>query len=146
MQFQNTSSNADSFIWDFGDRTTSTQINPEVNINVINETQTITLTAIAENGCENSVSLTLDMPENDLYVPNSFTPDADEHNQSWGPVIMSGFDKFNFQVLVFNRWGEIVWESFDADCRWDGKYSKKQLTCPEGIYNWKITYKKKKFR
>lgn len=143
VQFQNTSSNADSFIWDFGDGTTSTQINPEVNINVINETQTITLTAIAENGCENSVSLTLDMPENDVYVPNSFTPDADEHNQSWGPVFLSGFDKFNFQVLVFNRWGEIVWESFDADGRWDGKYSKKQLTCPEGIYTWKITYKKK---
>ena len=32
-------------------------------------------------------SLVLEMPENDLYVPNSFTPDADEHNQSWGPIV-----------------------------------------------------------
>ena len=141
--FQNTSSNADSFIWDFGNGNTSTQTSPETNINIVNETQTITLTAIADNGCESSASLTFDMPSYDLYVPNSFTPDADEHNQSWGPVFLSGFDPFNFQVLVFNRWGEIIWESEDADGRWDGKYSKHQLTCPEGIYTWKITYKKK---
>ena len=143
VSFQNTSSNADSFIWDFGNGNTSTQTSPETNINIINETQTITLTAIADNGCGSIASITFDMPEYDLYVPNSFTPDADEHNQSWGPVFLSGFDKFNFEVLVFNRWGEVVWESKDADGRWDGKYSNKQLTCPEGIYTWKITYKKK---
>ena len=143
VSFQNTSSNADSFVWDFGNGSTSTQINPETNINIISETLTITLTAFSGNDCESTASITFEMPESDLYVPNSFTPDADEHNQSWGPVFLSGFDKFNFQVLVFNRWGETVWESKDADGRWDGKYSNKQLTCPEGIYTWKITYKKK---
>ena len=143
VTFQNTSSNAESFLWDFGDGTSSNQTNPETNINIINEYQTITLTAVSIDGCESMASLVLEMPENDLYVPNSFTPDADEHNQSWGPVFLSGFDKYNFQVLVFNRWGEIVWESLDANGRWDGKYSNKQLTCPEGIYTWKIIYKKK---
>ena len=143
VTFQNTSSNAESFLWDFGDGTSSNQTNPETNINIINEYQTITLTAVSIDGCESMASLVLEMPENDLYVPNSFTPDADEHNQSWGPVFLSGFDKYNFQVLVFNRWGEVVWESLDANGRWDGKYSNKQLTCPEGIYTWKIIYKKK---
>ena len=143
VSFQNTSSNADSFIWDFGNGSTSTQINPETNINIINETLTVTLTAFSGDNCESTASITFEMPESDLYVPNSFTPDADEHNQSWGPVFLSGFDKFNFELLVFNRWGETVWESRDADGRWDGKYSNKQLTCPEGIYTWKITYKKK---
>jgi gliding motility-associated-like protein len=143
VSFQNTSSNADSFIWDFGNGSTSTQINPETNINIINETLTVTLTAFSGDNCESTASITFEMPESDLYVPNSFTPDADEHNQSWGPVFLSGFDKFNFELLVFNRWGETVWESRDADGRWDGKYSNKQLNCPEGIYTWKITYKKK---
>jgi len=61
----------------------------------------------------------------------------------WGPVFTSGFDPYNFELLLFNRWGEVIWESHDADARWDGTYVKNSLQCPDGVYTWKINYKSK---
>jgi gliding motility-associated-like protein len=76
-----------------------------------------------------------------FYVPNSFTPDDDEFNETWGPVFTKGFDAFNFNLLIFNRWGEVVWESHDADARWDGSFGVDGLDCPVGVYVWKIDFK-----
>ena len=130
--------------WDFGNGNNSSITNPDYNITINNNFIEVFLTDISDEGCENTSSLILTLNETyDLYVPNTFTPDSDEHNQTWGPVFLEGFDKFNFQLLVFNRWGEIVWESKDADARWDGTYSKSPYMCPDGIYTWKILYKQK---
>ena len=115
-----------------------------MRINFIDESIEVFMTAISEQGCENTSSLILTLNENyDLYVPNTFTPDADEHNQNWGPVFIQGYDKYNFRLLVFNRWGEVVWESRDADARWDGTYGFNHHKCPDGIYSWKIQYKQR---
>jgi gliding motility-associated-like protein len=72
------------------------------------------------------------------WVPNSFTPDHDEHNQTFGPVMSEGYDVNDFSFLVFNRWGELIWESKDPTGRWDGTYSKNK--CQDGIYFWKLTF------
>jgi gliding motility-associated-like protein len=72
------------------------------------------------------------------YVPNSFTPDSDEHNQLFGPVMTEGFDIDGFSFIVFNRWGEIVWESQDPLGRWDGTYNGKK--CQDGVYSWGIQF------
>lgn len=144
VTFINQSINASQFYWNFGNGNTSTQTSPVENISIIDESIEVFLTAISEQGCENTSSLILTLNENyDLYVPNTFTPDADEHNQNWGPVFIQGFDKFNFRLLVFNRWGEVVWESRDADARWDGTYGFNHHKCPDGIYSWKIQYKQR---
>jgi gliding motility-associated-like protein len=136
--------NSTEYIWDFGNGNNSSITNPDYSITINNNFIEVFLTAISDEGCENTSSLILTLNETyDLYVPNTFTPDSDEHNQTWGPVFLEGFDKFNFQLLVFNRWGEIVWESKDADARWDGTYSKSPYMCPDGIYTWKILYKQK---
>ena len=68
------------------------------------------------------------------WAPNTFTPDGDSDNESWGVVFTSGYDPNNFHIIVLNRWGNIIWESYDADARWDGTYDNKQ--CPEGVYTW----------
>ena len=72
------------------------------------------------------------------YVPNSFTPDDDEHNQTWGPVFTSGYDPQDFTLLVYNRWGETVWESHDVTVQWDGTYAGKR--CQDGTYTWIIWF------
>lgn len=144
VSFTNQSVNSSQYIWDFGNGNNSSNTNPDYSITINNDFLEVFLTAISDEGCENTSSLILTLNETyDLYVPNTFTPDSDEHNQTWGPVFLEGFDKFNFQLLVFNRWGEIVWESKDADARWDGTYSKSPYMCPDGIYTWKILYKQK---
>jgi gliding motility-associated-like protein len=75
-----------------------------------------------------------------MYVPNSFTPDDDEHNQQWLYYI-EGVDFENFQVEIFNRWGEVIWVSQDAKEPWSGNYNGTRVQ--PGTYIWRISYKEK---
>ena len=71
-------------------------------------------------------------------MPNSFTPDGDEFNQTFQPVFTSGFDPYDFQIEIYNRWGELIFESRDATIGWDGTYNGRYVM--EGIYAWKLTF------
>jgi len=74
------------------------------------------------------------------WIPNTFTPDNDEYNQNWNVVFYSGFDQYSFELSLFNRWGELIWESFDLNAGWDGTY-KNGMKAPDGVYTWKLKYK-----
>lgn len=71
-----------------------------------------------------------------MYVPNTFTPDGDQFNNVFQPVLTSGFDPYSFHMLIFNRWGEVVFESYDFNAAWDGTYGGKPVK--DGTYIWKI--------
>ena len=77
-----------------------------------------------------------------FYIPNTFTPDQDEHNQTWGPIFTQGFDPYNFELEIYNRWGELIWLSYNASARWDGTYGP-SIQAQTGIYTYKIGYKMK---
>jgi len=79
-----------------------------------------------------------DCPGVIYWVPNSFTPDSDEHNQLFGPIMTEGFDVNDFTFLIFDRWGEIIWESHDPNFKWDGTYNGNM--CQDGAYIWKIQF------
>jgi gliding motility-associated-like protein len=72
------------------------------------------------------------------WVPNSFTPDDDEFNQSFKPVFYSGFDPFDYKISIYNRWGNLIWISNDYNIGWDG--TKNGIKCSDGIYIWKIEF------
>ncbi|MEN9303994.1 MAG: hypothetical protein RL264_2423 [Bacteroidota bacterium] len=140
--FTNNTTGATSFVWDFGNGTVSDLINPECTYTNINSNQIVTLTATTEMGCEGVGSTLIKFnPTPVFYIPNSFTPDEDEFNQTWGPVFTSGFDPYNFELIIFNRWGEVIFESHDAKGRWDGSYGKKGIKAPKGVYTFKIEFK-----
>jgi gliding motility-associated-like protein len=84
----------------------------------------------------------LDEEEVIFWVPNTFTPDNDEYNQSFQAVFYSGYDPFSFEMDIFNRWGELVWESHDVTVGWDGTYNN-GMKVPDGVYTWKIKFKRK---
>jgi gliding motility-associated-like protein len=95
-----------------------------------------------DNGCV-SLPETIDVnielcPEELIYIPNSFTPNGDEYNQTFSPRFTAGFDPYDFNMKVFNRWGELIWESNDHKSPWDGTYNGKM--CPDGSYNWVLTF------
>ena len=123
---------------------TSTETNPTHYYTNIQGGIIITLTATSALGCIDETTYVINYQEETIfYVPNSFTPDQDEFNQTWGPVFTQGFDPYNFDLYLFNRWGELIWESHDATAQWDGSYGAKALHCPDGIFTWKIVYKPK---
>ena len=141
VSFNNNSSNSDYYTWDFGDQSAiSNVVNPTHNYPEEIGGYIITLIAYSNAGC--SDTSTLFIPVNDIliyYIPNTFTPDGDAYNQFFQPVFTSGYDPYDFNLFIYNRWGEIIWESHDASVGWDGLYGGKLVQ--DGTYTWKIDFK-----
>ncbi|MBI1837919.1 MAG: gliding motility-associated C-terminal domain-containing protein [Flavobacteriia bacterium] len=96
----------------------------------------VTLIVENENHCFDSVLFYVKVNnEVLLFVPNTFTPDGDQFNQTW-KIYMNGVDVYGFNLKIFNRWGEIIWESMDLDASWDGTYNGKIVQA--GTYTWTI--------
>jgi gliding motility-associated-like protein len=128
--------------WVMPTGTPATSANPNVEVTYptdIVSLYPVTLTVENEDGCRDSLTLQVSIISDVLlYVPNAFTPDDNEFNQTW-KIFMSGVDPYNFNLKVFNRWGEVVWESKDATEGWDGTYGGKLV--PAGVYSWIIEAK-----
>jgi gliding motility-associated-like protein len=90
-------------------------------------------------GCMDSLNDVLHVISDVLiYAPNAFTPDNDQRNNTWR-VYMNGIDVEDFHLLIFNRWGEVVWESYDSEGVWKGNYI--NGTIQDGTYVWRIITK-----
>ena len=82
------------------------------------------------------------MTEDVLYfVPNSFTPDGDDYNQTFKPVFTTGFDPYAYGLYIFDRWGEMIFESHDASVGWSGTYGVGNEIVQDGTYVWVIEFK-----
>lgn len=148
IEFSNSSINADSYIWDFGDESPfSNEVDPIYTYNDVPNEYIISLIASNNNDlCIDTAYATLIV--NDVliyYVPNVFTPDNDEYNQTFKPIFTSGFNPQEYHLIIFNRWGEIIFESYDANFGWDGTYPKDGKLCQDGVYVWKIDFKDEKY-
>ncbi|MNV13318.1 hypothetical protein D3C71_1039530 [compost metagenome] len=106
------------------------------------ETTTYQVTITTPAGCSASATITITVSEGDVYVPNAFTPDGDEFNNEFKPVFPLDFQPYEYEMLIFNRWGEIIFESHDQEVGWNGTYLASGELCKEGIYTWKIQAKK----
>ena len=145
INFINNSTNATSYEWNFGDGSTSVLANPSHIYNNTETGYTVTLTATNAAGCSDVFSVSIGATDGLVYyIPNTFTPDGDGYNQTFQPVFTSGFDPFNFQMLIYNRWGELIFESFDASKGWDGSYGTEGGLVQDGTYTYKITFKNPK--
>lgn len=100
----------------------------------VEETTTFIVDFTDENGCKASDDITVFF-EGIIYVPNTFTPDGDQFNNTFFP---KGGNIIDFHMIILNRWGEVVFESFDFKGSWDGTYG--GIICPDGVYVWKIKY------
>jgi gliding motility-associated-like protein len=145
VNFFNTSSGAVSYQWLFGDGESSSAIDPTHTYSTSLQTGYIaTLITTSQAGCTDTTSSPIQYEEQLIfYVPNSFTPDADEHNQLFTPVFTSGFAPNNFEMTIYNRWGELIFESRDHTKGWDGSYGVRGGVVQAGLYSWIIRYKPK---
>jgi len=88
------------------------------------------------NGCKTEDDIRI-YYDGQLYVPNSFTPDVDGKVNTLFQA--KGINITNFQMLIFDRWGRVVFESNSISEKWDGTF--KGEACQFGTYVWKIFYK-----
>lgn len=142
VHFQNYSINGYTYQWYFdgGYPTSSGQTNVTVQYP---DGQTgqydVMLITTSELGCvDTALQTVVVFPEVLIYAPNTFTPDGDEFNQDWR-IFMEGIDVYDFELMIFDRWGEVVWESHNIEVAWDGTYNGKPL--PTGTYSWVVRTK-----
>ena len=72
----------------------------------------------------------------EVFIPNVFTPNDDDLNSGFG-VVGNGFDEF--KMMIFNRWGELLFESQDPNLKWDGTYRGKE--CKVDVYVYRVEYR-----
>ncbi len=129
VYFDNKSTGAVNYLWSFGDGTTSTDNYPTHMFPNVAGYYKTTLLAYSSFGCFDSISETIYVKnEFTLYAPNAFTPDKD-FNQTF---LIKGYEMNNFHLKIFNRWGELLFETNDETEGWDGTH--KGIKCPLGVY------------
>jgi gliding motility-associated-like protein len=142
----NSSTNAIAYSWNFGDGTAnSTEVNPNHTFMPNFEGYLVTLIAINEFGCTDTAYQNILFEEELIYyVPNTFTPDGDQFNQEFKPVFTSGFDPYDYNMKIYDRWGELIFESNDSEVGWNGSYGAVADRVQDGTYVWKIEFKTSK--
>jgi gliding motility-associated-like protein len=141
VEFTNQSTGAVTYLWEFGDGGMSIDADPShFFVTELAGSYTVMLVAYSGLGCADTTYQTFTVTEELIFfVPNTFTPDGDMVNNTFQPVFTSGFDPFNFTMLIYNRWGEVVFETHDASIGWDGTYNGEYAQ--DGTYTWKIDFK-----
>ena len=142
LSFMNNSLGATTYTWDFGDGGTSSEENPIHTFGGNELGTTIVLTAFSNLGCADTSQFFIGYdPGLVYYIPNSFTPDGDMNNQVFTPILTSGIDIYNYTLYIFNRWGEIIFESNDPSIGWDGSYGIEGKDAEVGVYTYQIFIK-----
>jgi len=139
--------NFSSWLWDFNDGSTDTSQNP---IHTYSDSGDYFVTVLVTNEftCENTCEVQVRI--NPLYpigIPNAFTPNPNGPNGG-----AYSFDDFtnniffpitryvtDYHMEIFNRWGELLFESYDINQGWDGYY--RGELCQMDVYVWKIYIK-----
>ncbi|EMS31737.1 CHU large protein [Mariniradius saccharolyticus AK6] len=128
--------NVVSWEWDFGDGNTSTDQNP-VHTYKKPGVYIITLKTFDALGCSSESSLVVEvLASYRILVPDAFTPNGDGLNDYFMPK-MRGIDEF--EMLIFNKWGELIYTTTSKEIGWDGTLNGK--LSPNGNYVYKLVFK-----
>ncbi len=140
FELSNFSTNSSFYTWNFGDGTGSNVVNP---VHTYSESGMFEISLTANNmfNCPDSAFLTVEVkPSYQLFVPNAFTPDQDDHN---GLFFAKGYgiSEEGFTLYIFNRWGDLIFESHDMNDGWDGLIKKDGTIAQDGVYSWVVYFK-----
>ncbi len=141
----NTSSLATMYNWSFGDGSTATSVNPQYLYTTVGN-YNIQLVAFNNFGCTDTANVEI-KTNADVVFPNVFTPNLNGGNDGTYDIASLENDVFfpytsgvvKYSLQIFNRWGELIFESNDLKIGWDGYYRGKM--CPLGVYVWKADIK-----
>ena len=144
IEFQDQTAGAviSNWSWSFGDPgdSGSSLQNPSFNFPTTGVFD-VWLTVVSDNGCTDSINHPLVIgPEFVLYVPNAFTPNNDGVNDVFYPQGM-GIDTENYELWIFDRWGNLIYNTNDFSKVWDGRPTGKDEIVMQDVYVWKIKIK-----
>lgn len=136
----NMSSGGITGIWNMGDGTSypyDPAVNPSHRYSPDSGSYTIWLHIENEGGCKDSFSVQLCMTDSVYsFIPNAFSPGNDGMNDRFLPMVIGASE---YELEVYNRWGERVFRTETPGEGWDGTYLGKD--CPKGAYHYIVRYK-----
>jgi gliding motility-associated-like protein len=139
--FDNLSLNAAHSNWYFGDGTTSTDNDPSHYYSFVHDF-TAMLVVQSNHGCLDTAYDDVTVKEiYTLYIPNTFTPDENGVNEIFIPV-GNDIDPENYHFMIFDRWGEMMFETKDVKQGWDGTVNGNPITS-DAVFSWVLIYRDK---
>lgn len=140
INFVNQSTGAIIYDWNFAGLGTSTQVNPTfVFPDEEPGSYTVCLEVENQHGCIDDICKVVVI--NDfftIYVPNAFTPDGDGKNDVFFAFV-DGIVPSSFELMIFNRWGDLIFTTNDPNGFWDGMHRGQKAQ--QDVYVWKIKLK-----
>jgi gliding motility-associated-like protein len=127
--------------WNFGDiastSNTSTVQNPSHVFSGVGF-YPVGLLVTNQFGCIDSTYIMLEVQDDFVfYAPNAFTPDGDGINDTFYPLGV-GWDLDSYELMIFDRWGQMVFFSDDKQKGWDGKANNGAEMAQIDVYVWKV--------
>jgi trimeric autotransporter adhesin len=141
--FDNLSIGAVSYEWNFSDGSPiNTQFEPTHSFPEDHAGEYyIELTGYSEFGCSSrAIKYVHVFRDYIINVPNAFTPNNSGLNEVFKPV-MTGFDEQGYTMYIFNRWGNLIFETHDMQVGWDGTFHNDNTQVQDGVFTWKIEAK-----
>lgn len=141
IQFTDNSTGAVQWNWNFGDGTTTGSLdNAPLHMYSTHKDSTaytVTLDVVNEFGCtDETQSKVYVIPNISIYIPNAFSPNNDNHNNNFRAY---GENIIEFEMWIFNRWGEEIFYTAVMDQGWDGTYKGKQVE--NDVYVYRVVYR-----
>ncbi|MDD3876842.1 MAG: PKD domain-containing protein [Bacteroidales bacterium] len=143
INFFDASTNATRWFWNFGDYASENN-NFSIDQNTSHSFSregdyTITLHVESQNGCIDSTSENIKIvPEYALFIPNAFTPDGDGLNDYFN---VYGSNIVEVRMTIFNRWGDLIFETDDMNNPWDGHSEVDNEVFMQDTYSYRIIVK-----
>ncbi|MBU0763630.1 MAG: PKD domain-containing protein [Bacteroidetes bacterium] len=141
ISFTNYSTGADSYLWDFGDGQTSTLTELTHPFPDIPGEYTVTLTASTDENCEDIAAAIVRVTDNyTFYAPNALLPEDGQFGNDRFRVFINGLKEGSFHLIIYDRWGEKVFETFQYDHPWDGRIKGGDIG-ESGVYTWVVDFR-----
>jgi gliding motility-associated-like protein len=139
VRFIDQSQETNRWNWQFDEFGTSFLQNPTFTFPDTGA-MTVRLIVTHPEGCKDSITKILDLrPEIRWFMPNAFTPNNDGLNEGFmGKGFL--FGATNFKMTVWNRWGELVFETSNPDESWNGRVNNTGSLSPAGVYVYLVSF------
>jgi len=147
VDFINMSFNNALNFWSFGDGDSSIQVSPRHSYPRVVSNYEVVLIIESDKGCRDTAVVMLPVKDVDaFYAPTAFTPDNDGVNEIFHVVIRNIDTSKPFRLAVYDRWGELIWQTdkYDPDnparYGWDGTVKNGTQKAPPDTYVWHCEY------
>ena len=120
---------ADEFLWNDKAQSTTSSIDVQQEGTYIVQLTNANLCSVKDTISINQICVT------SVYIPNAFSPNGDATNDVF---YVKGLNVEKFHLMIFNRWGELIFESYDINNGWDGTYMGNEVQI--SAYVWKVDW------